>query len=1026
MRRALAALSALAACLAPAWADDLTVGQGGRYDTLSGAVAASRPGDRLLLAPGAYQASDLRIPHSLVVEGADQTAPGGAVTISAPAAVAKGLLVPGRGADLTIRHVTLMGARSPDKNGAGIRFEGANLLAENVRFTANENGILATGDAGGSLTVRRSLFEENGHGDGYSHGIYQSKGARFVIEESRFVGTRIGHHLKSLAPFVAVSGNSFDDAGGRTSYVVDATGGGRLVILDNEVVRRRDADQETLFNYDTSRGGALSSVTINGNRITTQKPGTRFLRNPEDAPLKAERNKLFMADRGSFRDLPTGVAVAGRAQLAPGGKSDPGALINPVRPPGAAPSRGGAGTPAIDPADLSRLTPQQRRAVARIARRQQAATAEKVGTDERAGGGSSPSAAAVLAAPRIALPRGSAAAFRLVPTGPRGTGPVTFGQVFGPGGLRPGEAVEAILGGRRAAAQLDAKTTYPDGSVRFGVVTLDVPQGGGVLDGSLRRAATLRGAAPAKPAAAKAAKAAKAEPVTVRLRGTGPEGPFDRSVTLGADPKAGVWLEGPLATERTERYALTPLLFLRADRRVHADGTVRTRLTVENHETYKPGPRQHRYVLSVARGGETLYASPSVDHYRHASFSVVVGGGADYAVQHDPRAWIETGAFAPLDLSVPVARAAVAGAPDGPVLPGDHGPLIPYMPTTGGRSEVGPMTAWAARWLKSQDPDARAEMLHVAEIGLTVPWHFSEGGQPLTPARRPRFWADPRGSGAGFDAFPEGVWTKAPGGWTVDLAHKPGLAYPAYLATGEAVFARALAHEAAYAITGIWPDLRGAAGTEVFRELQVRSRAWSLRTVANAAWGLPDGDPLKAEFAAILRANLAAMRDLYVTGGAMDAAGQLEGYLDTDDDAYPAWMQDFMVIVLAQEARRGSGDAGALLSWMRPWMTGRVLATNQGSAFASADRIVTGRGGVPFTRWGEAVTATTLQPGQDRDGAHSYFSVLLGALAADAAAGGETAEAYGALTSEGGPALTDPQNRLGAAWQPQFAVRPPR
>ncbi len=283
-----------------ALAEVLTVARDGSGDhrSIARAVAASEHGDTIRILPGTYSAVDVSIPHDLTIEGG--------VIITADMQVAKGFLVPLGGTAVTVRNVTFEGARSPDLNGAGIRFEGSSLVVEDATFRDNENGILATGDEAGMVSVSRSLFENSGHGDGYSHGLYLSSGKSLTVRDSRFVGTKVGHHVKSLASMTGVIGNTFDDAGGETSYVVDATAGGRLIIMRNEILRRQSAGQQTLFNYDATRGGEPIEIVIEDNVIVTERPSTRLLRNPEGAELRMEGNTFTAKGRGEFVDMPRG------------------------------------------------------------------------------------------------------------------------------------------------------------------------------------------------------------------------------------------------------------------------------------------------------------------------------------------------------------------------------------------------------------------------------------------------------------------------------------------------------------------------------------------------------------------------------------------------------------------------------------------------------------------------------------------------------------------------------------------------
>ena len=234
------------------------------------------------------------------------------------------------------------------------------------------------------------------------------------------------------------------------------------------------------------------------------------------------------------------------------------------------------------------------------------------------------------------------------------------------------------------------------------------------------------------------------------------------------------------------------------------------------------------------------------------------------------------------------------------------------------------MTAWAAGWAITQTPEGLQAVLRAADVGLTIPWSFAEDatGLPVRVDQRPLFWADARGSKTSFapDNFPAGIVEGPVGGWTTDLAHKPSLAYPAYLATGEAVYARALGFEAAYAVAAVWPDLRGPNGVLVTRDLQLRSVAWGLRTIGNAAYLLPEDDPMKAYSSRVLAANMRDLETTYIRRRIMSDAGETEGYFKIDSGrdkrAIAPWQNDFMAIILAVEAKRGTPKARSLAQWM--------------------------------------------------------------------------------------------------------------
>ena len=142
------------------------------------------------------------------------------------------------------------------------------------------------------ITISGSAFIGNGYGDGYSHAIYVADGHTLDIAASRFVGTRIGHHVKSLAAVTRIENSSFDDADGKTSYSVDASRGGHVMIKGNSFIQSADGDNATLINYDQTRGGDADALIIAGNRITNRNRNGRLLRNETDVTPVIEGNEI--------------------------------------------------------------------------------------------------------------------------------------------------------------------------------------------------------------------------------------------------------------------------------------------------------------------------------------------------------------------------------------------------------------------------------------------------------------------------------------------------------------------------------------------------------------------------------------------------------------------------------------------------------------------------------------------------------------------------------------------------------------
>jgi hypothetical protein len=102
----------------------------------------------------------------------------------------------------------------------------------------------------------------NGTGTGQTHGVYIGRIDRFICLNSRFSGTRIGHHIKSRARATVVQGCAIGtDLAGNESYNVDIPVGGDAIITDCYMRQGPKTDNHIMVNYGSERnphpGGSL-------------------------------------------------------------------------------------------------------------------------------------------------------------------------------------------------------------------------------------------------------------------------------------------------------------------------------------------------------------------------------------------------------------------------------------------------------------------------------------------------------------------------------------------------------------------------------------------------------------------------------------------------------------------------------------------------------------------------------------------------------------------------------------------------
>ena len=269
----------------------LEAGPGKHFARPSLAIAKAKDGDTVRVTAGLYSDCAIIRQKGLTIEGV-----GDEVTLAGPVCDNKGILVI-KGADVTVRNLTLTTARSTYGNGAGIRAEGARLLVDHTKFINNENGILAANDLTVSLKVMDSIFSGNGQcRPDCAHGIYMGHGASLRVEHSKFFRQNEGHHIKSRALVTEIVENVISDGPfGTASVLIDIPNGGTVLIEKNDMVKGPKASNQsnTIMIAEEGEGNAGGPIDIRGNHfVNTQTRGTNFVNNFGTRPARLVDNIL--------------------------------------------------------------------------------------------------------------------------------------------------------------------------------------------------------------------------------------------------------------------------------------------------------------------------------------------------------------------------------------------------------------------------------------------------------------------------------------------------------------------------------------------------------------------------------------------------------------------------------------------------------------------------------------------------------------------------------------------------------------
>jgi hypothetical protein len=620
---------------------------------------------------------------------------------------------------------------------------------------------------------------------------------------------------------------------------------------------------------------------------------------------------------------------------------------------------------------------------------------------------------------------------------------VSFGQVFAEGLVGPQTRLEALVDGQPEPAQLDVKARHDDGSVRHAIVTMAVPP----MAPRQRLAVELEKTSISTGASKEASPfALPAVDVTLSLKG-GAGGVRTISVILPTlehrkdAQAASAWIEGPLAREIRFRVSATPALDLFFDVWVPATGPSRVDISFHRDWSDDDESVALEYDVEIHLGHAIVYEAQNVHHYAFATWHHVVwtDGLRPPRIIPSLESLIAAGAvpryapqLRPDRLAVDDLYAALRSSNTKPL----GAALIErHMPNTGGRMDIGPLPLWAVDHLLAGLSATQDVLLANADAAGSIPWHLRDRrtGLALNLEDHPSLWLDPRGKAEpGVLAKP---FDNEQSGWTIDNAHQPSLTYLPYLLTASQYYGDELAQQAAYLLLSYDPGYRGEGkalfiGVSGEAWVQVRGLAWSLRTLANAAYILPDSYPLKDLFQSRLHANLHHLVTLYVQQRRLAAAGMLEGWIPGDnrtEEATAPWQQDFQAAVLDWINDMGYGEAGKLLDWMSNFLTGRFTRQKDGfdplHGVAYALTVMDPGKGSYLSSWKAAFDKSNLAHRSQRDTDEDWRDY---GGAARAALAGVLTVTRNARASEAYRYVVQhtPELRWGYAKDPTFAIVP--
>ncbi|MDE1463949.1 hypothetical protein [Spartinivicinus poritis] len=467
---------------------------------------------------------------------------------------------------------------------------------------------------------------------------------------------------------------------------------------------------------------------------------------------------------------------------------------------------------------------------------------------------------------------------------------ITFGHVFKLGEISANETVLLKNAkGNLIRTQVDKKATHPDGSLRHAIISAKVNLHNSQETFSLFKGT---GANPGSPITRAQLQQYNFD-LTLRLDVEGTAYQLKLADVIKNGTLEKQWLAGGIANEfifsspiKNSQGQPHPHLHARFYLRTYGSNNEKAKVSVivENTYAYQPNPRNYTYNVTLTSQGKTLLQQNAVEHYHHARWKrdVILKGNDPLHIVFNKNYLINTKAFPLYDPSIQVDESTANKyyqnyQKNSQLM--NIGTVTAYMPTTGGRADIGPLPGWTASYLISQDKRLKNVTLGNASQAGSWSIHYrnKETGQVVRIDKKP--YAGLKGTPHDFknpetgksEAFPNCSSCKSP--YKPDSAHQPSLAYLPYTLTGDYYYLEELQFWVTYNLLNTNPWYRRK-GQGIFRNLQIRGEAWSLRTLGQAAYITPDHQrSLKSYFKQVLDNNLSYLEDMYINKTDSDRKG---------------------------------------------------------------------------------------------------------------------------------------------------------
>ncbi len=211
-----------------------------------------------------------------------------------------------KGDSAVVENIEFSDCKVEDKNGAGIRLEGTDLVVNHCYFHNNQDGILLGKNLESEVIVRFSEFSYSGNGQGFTHNIYIGNIKKFVFEFCYTHHANKGQTIKSRAEENIIRYNRIMDTwDGVSSILIDLSNGGESYIIGNVLMQGPNAENSRMITYGKEGlKNKINNIYIVNNTFVNYRHSAKFLDIVDGTNYVYSTNNIF-AGGGSFI-LPAG------------------------------------------------------------------------------------------------------------------------------------------------------------------------------------------------------------------------------------------------------------------------------------------------------------------------------------------------------------------------------------------------------------------------------------------------------------------------------------------------------------------------------------------------------------------------------------------------------------------------------------------------------------------------------------------------------------------------------------------------